>query len=55
MVVAGRPKDTRRALSIKPIGNVAGCCSVRNSEEHEEKIKVLILYSKNSYSQRLIH
>ena len=54
-VVAGRPKNTRRALSIKPTGNAAGCCSVRNSEEHEEKLKTLILYCKNSYSQGSIH
>ena len=49
-VVAGRPKDSRRALPIKPAGNAVGC-SVRNSEEHEEKLKALILYCKNSYSQ----
>ena len=49
-MVAGRPKDARRALPIKPAGNVVGC-SVRNSEEHEEKLKALILYYKNSYSQ----
>ena len=54
-VVAGRPKDARMALPIKPGGNAAGCCSVRNSEEHEEKLKALILYCKNSYSQGLIH
>ena len=50
-VVAGRPKDARRALPIKPAGNVVGCSSVRNSEEHEEKLKALILYCKNSYYQ----
>ena len=54
-MVAGRLKDVRRALPIKPGGNIAGCCSVRNSEEHEEKLKALILYCKNSYSQGLIH
>ena len=54
-MVAGRPKDARRALPIKPRGNVAGCCSMRNSEEHEEKLKALILYYKNSYYQVLIH
>ena len=50
-VGAGRPKDSGRALPIKPEGNAVGCCSVRNSEEHEEKLKALILYCRNSYSQ----
>ena len=50
-VVAGRPKDVRRALPIKPTGNAIGCSSVRNSEEHEKKLKELILYCKNSYYQ----
>ena len=50
-VVARRPKDARRALPIKPAGNAVGCSSVRNSEEHEEKLKELILYCKNSYYQ----
>ena len=52
-MVIGRPKDTRRALPIKPIGNAVGCCIMRNSEENEEKLKALILYYKNS--QGLIH
>ena len=47
-MVARRPKDARRALSIKPTGKAARWCSVRNSEEHEEKLKALILYCKNS-------
>ena len=54
-VVARRPKDARRALPIKSRGNVTGCCSVRNSEEHEKKLKALILYCKNFYSRGLIH
>ena len=46
-------KDTRKALLIKSTGNAARCCIVRNSEEHEKKLKTLILYCKNS--QGLIH
>ena len=46
LVEAG-PKDARRLQPMKPAGNV-GYCSERNTEEHNENLKALILHCKNS-------
>lgn len=46
LVEAGS-KDARRVQPMKPAGNV-GYCSERNTEEHNENLKALILHCKNS-------